>query len=210
MCFDEAAELAYFGAKVLHPRTLAPARAAGIPVRVLSTFDVDPGDPTPLSEQGTVIRAECPDEPVRALAIQRQVQSLHLHSLRMMAAPGFLHEVFEVLARHGISVDVIATSEVSVSMTLDPIHEGDLEQAMAELRGFAEVERVPGRSILCLVGAGFRTDTTLLSRIFRVLADEGVPVHVISQGASRINITIVTEPPFGEQAMRALHRELFG
>ena len=206
--FEEAAELAYFGAKVLHPRTIEPARAAGIPVRVLGTFQVAPDSDLPAAAQGTLIDDEAPEVPVRALAVRQDVESLHIHSLRMLEAPGFLSKVFAVLASHGVSVDVIATSEVSVSMTLDH-QEGDLDAAVSELRAFAQVDRSPRRSILCLVGSGLRQDTSLLARVFDILARKAVPVHVISQGASRINITLVTDPEHVQAAMQALHSELF-
>jgi aspartate kinase len=209
MHFDEAAELAFFGAKVLHPRTIEPAREAGIPVRVLGTFHVDPDDPTPISRQGTLIDDRAPAEPVRGLAIHKGVQSLHIHSLGMLEAPGFLGRVFEILSRNAISVDVVATSEVSVSMTLDKNGAG-LNKAIAEISEFAEVEQIPDRSILCVVGAGLREETTLLARIFDILADNRVPVRVISQGASRINITVVTNPPHASTAMRALYQTFFG
>ena len=208
MSFEEAAELAYFGAKVLHPRTMEPARRRGIPVRVLGTFVVDPGGNRPASELGTVIDDEAPSEPVRALAIRPDVQSLHIHSLRMLEAHGFLSRVFEILTRHRISVDVIATSEVSISMTLD-LYEGDLDAAVEEIKKFAEVELLGKRSIICLVGAGLRQDTSLLARVFDILARAQVPVHVISQGASRINITLVTDPEHVKPAMQALYAELF-
>jgi len=206
--FEEAAELAYFGAKVLHPRTIEPARRKGIPVRVLGTFDGDSGDAEAAAGRGTRIDDEAPIEPVRALAMHGGVQSLHIHSLRMLDAPGFLARVFEILSRHHISVDVIATSEVSVSMTLDR-HEGDLDAAVDEIAAFATVERDADRTILCLVGSGLGVDTTLVARIFDVLARSDVPLHVISQGASQISINLVTDPEHAPTAMRALHAELF-
>lgn len=208
MRFVEAAELAYFGAKVLHPRTIEPARQRRIPVRVLGTFQIDPADPTPVRQQGTRISVDAPLEPVRALALQKGVQSLHVHSLGMLEAPGFLARVFEVLARHCISIDVVATSEVSVSMTFDKAGL-DLGPAVAEISRFAEVDLSPDRSILCLVGAGLGNDSALLGRVFACLGKAGIPTHVISQGASRINLTLVTDPPHGSAAMRALHEELF-
>ena len=208
MRFEEAAELAYFGAKVLHPRTMEPARRLGIPVRVLGTFEVDHAGDRPASEFGTLIDDQAPMEPVRALAIRPDVQSLHIHSLRMLEAHGFLSRVFEILTRHRISVDVIATSEVSISMTLD-LYEGDLGTAVEEIEQFAEVELLGKRSILCLVGSGLRQDTSLLARVFDILARAEVPVHVISQGASRINITLVTDPEHVKPAMKALYQELF-
>jgi aspartate kinase len=206
--FEEAAELAYFGARVLHPRTIEPARRAGIPVRVLGTFQVDPRGDLTVSRQGTRIHDGAPGEPVRALAIRRQVQSLHVQSSRMLEAHGFLARVFSIFERHRISIDVIATSEVSISMTFDR-DEIALEQAVAEISAFAQVEQIPERSILCLVGSGLREDTGLLARVFAALAREQIPVFVISQGASRINITLVTDPQDGRTAMRALYRELF-
>jgi aspartate kinase len=126
----------------------------------------------------------------------------------MLEAPGFLARVFDILARHCVSVDVIATSEVSVSMTLDT-GEDNLDAAVEEISRFAEVRRVPERSLLCLVGCGLRQDTSLLARVFDILARADVPVRVISQGASRINITLVTDPPHGVRAIQALHQELF-
>jgi aspartate kinase len=204
MRFEEAAELAFFGARVLHPRTIEPARQHAIPVRVLGTFHVDPEGNELVSQQGTLIDDQCPAEPIRGMALHREVQSLHIHSLRMLEAPGFLARCFEILARHAISVDVVATSEVSVSMTLDK-YEGEIDEAVEELSEFAEVELMRDRSLLCLVGSGLREDASLLARVFQVLADNQVPIRVISQGASRINITVVTDPPYAVRAMRAIH-----
>ena len=208
LSFEEAAELAFFGAKVLHPSTIEPAREAGIPVRVLGTFQVTPGDREAPVCRGTLITRDAPPEPVRALALHEQVRSLHLHSHHMLEAEGFLARVFQVLADHGLSVDVVATSEVSVTMTLDR-EEGELDAAVEALSVFAAVERSPARSILCLVGRGLRHDSALLARVFQVLGQGGVPIHVISQGASRINVTLVTDPLAARAAMGMLHTELF-
>lgn len=203
--FEEAAELAYFGAKVLHPRTIEPARQRSIPVRVLSTFTVEPGG---AATAGTLIDQQAAVEEVRALALRRGVESVQIQSSRMLAAPGFLSRVFDVFARHGISVDVVATSEVSLSLTFDQ-HALGLAGALRELSSLGEVQELPERSILCIVGAGLRHDASLLSRIFATLAEDAVPVHVISQGASRINITVVTDPERAERAMRTLHARFF-
>jgi aspartate kinase len=209
MLFEEAAELAYFGARVLHPRTIEPARKSGIPVRVLGTFTENTESLRAASGKGTLVHMNAPPEPVRAIAMRRQARSLHLQSTRMLETPGFLARVFGIFERHGISVDVIATSEVSVSMTFDR-ESGNLPAAVQEISAFAQVDSAPERSILCLVGAGLRDDPGLLSRIFSKLANKKIPVEVISQGASRINITLVLKPAMGEEAMRALHSELFG
>ena len=209
LSFDEAAELAFFGAKVLHPRTIEPAREAGIPVRVLGTFHMAPGEVGTPASAGTLIVEDSPAEPIRALALHEQVRSLHLHSLHMVEAEGFLARVFQVLAKHGLSVDVVATSEVSVTMTLDR-EEGELDGAVEALSVFSAVERSAPRSILCLVGGGLGHDSALLGRVFGVLGQGGVPIHVISQGASRINVTLVTDPLAARVAMVRLHKELFG
>jgi aspartate kinase len=207
MQFEEAAELAYFGAKVLHPRTLEPARRRDIPVRVLGTFHVDFA--RPITEQGTLITNNVEAETLRAVAIRQKVDTLHISSLRMLEAPGFLARVFGIFARYQISVDVIATSEVSISMTFDQTESESLSQAMDEIREFAQVEYEQARTILCLVGAGLRQNTSLVSQVFTALSKEEVPIHVISQGASRINLTLVTEPPYGKRAMRALYEAFF-
>ena len=206
--FDEAAELAYFGAKVLHPRTIEPARRASIPVRVLSTFALDPDGDLAATAVGTVIDDSAVPEAIRAIAVQRGVRTLHVHSLGMLDAPGFLAKVFAILAEHQVSVDVIATSEVSVSMTFDRC-DGDLSAAIAEVSEFATVSSDDDRTIVCLVGAGLRGNPRLRARIFDALADEDIPVHVISQGASRINLTLVIDKEHSETAMRALHSKLF-
>ncbi|MCB9641315.1 MAG: aspartate kinase [Myxococcales bacterium] len=206
--FEEAAELAFFGAKVLHPRTIEPARRNGIPVRVLGTFHVDPFDPDPRYLQGTLIDDNAPVEPLRAIALRKNVRSLLVRSLGMLEAPGFLSRVFEVLSRHQVSVDAITTSEVSVSMTFD-YWEGDLDAAIAEISSFAYVEQKKERSLLCLVGAGLRQDSSLLAKIFTILGERQIPLHMVSQGASRINITLVTEPNYASEAMRALHEAFF-
>ncbi|MCK6513320.1 aspartate kinase [Myxococcota bacterium] len=206
--FEEAAELAFFGAKVLHPRTIEPARRNGIPVRVLGTFHVDPNDPDPRYLQGTLIDDKAPSEPLRAIALRKNVRSLLVRSLGMLEAPGFLSRIFEILSRHQVSVDAITTSEVSVSMTFD-YWEGDLDAAIAEISAFANVEQKKERSLLCLVGSGLRQDSSLLGRIFAMLGDRQIPLHMISQGASRINVTLVTEPNYAIEAMKALHEAFF-
>ena len=209
MLFEEAAELAYFGARVLHPRTIEPARLKGIPVRVLGTFDEDPEAKVEGSDdRGTLISDDAPPVPIRAIAMREDVQSLHIHSLRMLDAPGFLVRVFEVFARHKISVDVIATSEVSVSMTFNSSGAG-LQAAIDEISSFAKVESSPPRALLCLVGSGLREDPSLLARVFGVFAEWAIPIHVISQGASRINVNLVTDSSMAHVALQALYAELF-
>ncbi len=199
--FDEAVELAYFGAKVLHPRTIEPARKAGIPVRILGSFDLEPGSGKGGPGRGTLINDSAAEATIRALALRRNVHTLHVHSSRM------LDRLLGIFARHNLSVDVVATSEVSVSMTFD-CSSSMLEKAVAETSLFARVEVSPNRSIICIVGEGLRTDPSLLARIFATCAANHVPVHVISQGASRLNLTMVTDAVAAEVAMAALHKDL--
>jgi len=205
--FDEAVELAYFGAKVLHPRTIEPARKAGIPVRILGAFDVDPERSDGVEGLGTVIDDSAAEATIRALALRRNVHTFHVHSSRMLDAPGFLARLLDIFARHNLSVDVVATSEVSVSMTFD-CSTTLLDKAVAEASEFARVEVSPNRSIICIVGEGLRTDPSLLARIFATCATNHVPVHVISQGASRLNLTMVTDSKVAPIAMAALHADL--
>jgi aspartate kinase len=205
--FDEAVELAYFGAKVLHPRTIEPARKAGIPVRILGAFDVDPQRPDGVDGMGTLIDGSAAEASIRALALRRNVHTLHVHSSRMLDAPGFLARLLGIFSRHNLSVDVVATSEVSVSMTFD-CSTTALDKAVAEASEFARVEVSPNRSIICIVGEGLRTDPSLLARIFTTCAANNVPVHVISQGASRLNLTMVTDAKAAPIAMAALHNDL--
>jgi aspartate kinase len=206
--FEEAAELAFFGAKVLHPRTIEPAQKAHIPVRVLGTFHVDPEKPDPRYLHGTLIDDTAPIEPLRALALRKDVRSLLIESSGMLEAPGFLARIFEILSRHQVSVDVVTTSEVSISLTFDR-GDGDLDAAIQEISAFSRVEQRQGRSLLCIVGAGLRQDSSLLAKIFAFLGERQIPIHMISQGASRINITLVTEPPYAAEAMHALHAAFF-
>jgi aspartate kinase len=202
LAFDEAAELAYFGAKVLHPKTIEPAMRADIPVRVKNTFQ--PRDP------GTVIVAAVDTQssgPV-GIAMNRNVTCVNLMSTGMLDASGFVARVFEVFARHNIPIDVISTSEVQISFTV-VASEDALGAAAQELRDAAKVTLVPGRAVVCLVGEGMKTTAGLAGRVFSTLGAAGVNVEMISQGASEINVTFVIRNDDCDAAVRALHRHFF-
>lgn len=201
LSFDEAAELAYFGAKVLHPKTIHPAVRRGIPVRVKNTFE-----PT---HPGTVITAEGSTgaRGARAIAHKRGLTVVHVVSTRMLLAHGFLARIFEVFARHRVVVDLVATSEVSVSCTVD--RDDGLETALAELRGIGEVTVTRGRTLVCVVAARLLTDPAVCPKIFAALGSEGIAVQMLSMGASAINVSLVVDDAVGEAAVRALHRSLF-
>ena len=202
LSFDEAAELAYFGAKVLHPKTIHPAVRQGIPVRVKNTFEP--------SHPGTVITAQ--GDPgargARAIAHKKGVTVVNVVSTRMLLAHGFLARIFEVFARHRVVVDLVSTSEVSVSCTVD--REDGLDGALRELAGIGEVSVQRDRTLVCVVAAGLFVNPEVCPRIFAALGREGIAVELLSMGASAINVSMVVPGARGDDAVRALHRELFG
>ena len=197
---EEASELAYFGARVLHPLTLAPAIEKGIPVRVLNARRPE--------RPGTEILSGAPGggEDVRSIACKRGIVTVEVSTSRMLMAPGFLRALFDVFARFDTAVDMISTSEVSVSVTLDD--SSRVAEIRRELEQMARVDVVPGRAIVCLVGENLKFTPGIAARIFRAVED--VNVLMISQGASRRNVSFVVAEEDMEGAVRHLHREFFG
>jgi aspartate kinase len=197
--FAEAAELAYFGAKVLHPATLVPAMEKNIPVMILNSRRPDVA--------GTRIVAEtvaC-ENVVKSIACKRKIALLNIHSTRMLMAHGFLRRIFEVFDRHETPVDMVATSEVSVSLTIDNLQR--LDGIVGELRQFAEVESERGQAIICLVGDNIRYTPGVAKRVFGAL--DGINIRMISQGASLLNMSfVVAEKDIG-RTVEALHEEFF-
>lgn len=195
LSFGEASELAYFGAKVLHPSTILPAVERDIPVRILNTMK-----PT---GRGSVIAGSIPKDgrPLTAIACKRDVTVVDVTSTRMLMAHGFLRRLFEVFERHRTSVDVVTTSEVSVSMTLDD--DSRLEAIERDLREFAAVRVERRMAIVSAVGDQLRADPALSIRI--VAALEGLPLRMVSQAASRRNVTVVLSDDDVESAMTRLH-----
>jgi len=199
LSFDEASELAYFGAKVLHPSTILPAVRRDIPVRILNSHRPDaPGT--------RVMRSPAPGGTgPAAIACKRGQTRLDIASTRMLEAYGFLRRVFEVFERYRTSVDVVTTSEVSVSVTIDDRRA--LDAITADLSEFAEVSSEGGMAIVCAVGDGLRRDPSLTTRMLGAL--EGVPLVMVSQGGSRQNITAVVRDADTASAMERLHRRFF-
>jgi aspartate kinase len=200
--FAEAAELAYFGAKVLHPKTVEPAVDVGIPVRIVNTFD--PEDP------GTLVVKDSDPSPsddrvVEGLAVKRGNLVVNLVSTRMLDCEGYLARVFDILARHDVSVDCLATSEVSVSLTVDSRYAERIKKALEELRHISRPVIYPARSIICVVGEGMQVRTGVAGEIFGVVGREGINVELISQGASELNCTFVVADEHADKALRALH-----
>lgn len=199
LSFAEAAELAYFGAKVLHPKTLQPAVERDIPVRICNSR-------APESES-TVVGSETEKSPdtVKSIAHKTGVTTVQVTSARMLGAYGFLRALFDVFDRHRTAVDVVTTSEVSVSLSLDDTSQ--LPAIVSELEQFGSVSVEAGRAIVCVVGEGLRSTPGIAARIFSTISD--INVSLISQGASRINLTFAVEGARAEETVRRLHEEFF-
>ena len=199
LSFAEAAELAYFGAKVLHPSTIHPAVERNIPVRILNSRKPD--------GTGTLITAEAPPGPraLTGMAAKRDITVVDITSDRMLMAYGFLRRVFEVFERFQTAVDVVTTSEVSVSVTVDDRRR--LDAIVEALSQFAEVAIEPEMALLCAVADRLRTDPAIAARVVGVL--EEVPLRMISQAASRRNITVIMRQADLPHAMHRLHEEFF-
>jgi aspartate kinase len=199
LSFDEASELAYFGAKVLHPSTILPAVEDGIPVRILNTLRPD--------RPGSLITKVAParPRPLTALACKRNVVVVDVTSSRMLLAHGFLRKVFEVFEQHTTSVDVVTTSEVSVSMTVDDSRR--LAAIERDLRQFADVLVDAEMAIVSAVGDNLRRDPGIAVRLIAAL--DGLQLRMVSQAASRRNVTVVLADRDVPAAMARLHQEFF-
>lgn len=195
--FDEASELASFGAKVLHPSTIAPAVRLGIPVYIYNSRRPE--------GRGTRITDDAPERPVVAIAGKTDVTVIKVRSPRMLLTHGFLRTTFEVFERHRTSVDVVATSEVSVSVTVDDATH--LESLIVDLALLGDVTVERNRGIVALVGAGLSRDPLAMSRALAAL--EGIKVHMLSLSASGINLTIIVDGERVQPAMQALHEVFF-
>ncbi|MBI2638900.1 aspartate kinase [Candidatus Peregrinibacteria bacterium] len=207
LSFQEAAELSYFGAKLLHPKTIHPAVAQNIPVRILNTFAPDnPG--TIIYGKSSLRQAQADKSlPVMAIAYKKGITIMNISSLRMLGPYGFLEELFRIFAAHRVPIDVVATSEVSVSMTIeDKTYNAGLIGALQKI-GMVEVRH--GHVILSLVGTGLKNDPRVEAHIFEVFRLAKIPTEMISKGASSINFTCIIEEKFCEKAVRALHSKFF-
>jgi aspartate kinase len=200
LSFDEASELAYFGAKVLHPSTILPAVARGIPVRILNTRRAD--------AFGTLITRDGGGgpRPIAAVACKHGITMIEITSTRMLMTYGFLRRVFEAFERFRTAVDVVTTSEVSVSVTVDDA--GRVEEIARALGEIADVRVEGGMAIVSAVGDCLRADTRVAARVIGALQD--FPVRMVSQAASRRNVTIVLQDGDAARAMARLHEEFFG
>jgi aspartate kinase len=204
--FQEAAELAYFGAKVLHPATLLPAMHGGIPVWVLNSRAWLPGPPDG-ARTGTRIATRAPhtSAPFKGISCKRRIAVIDVVSTRMLQAHGFLKAIWDVFAEHRCPVDMVSTSEVSVSLTVaDTVALPEIADALGR---FADVRCEGRKAILCLVGENLRATPGLAGQVFSALGE--LNVRMISQGASEINIGLVVDDDDVPEAMRRLHERFF-
>ncbi len=192
--FGEAAELAYFGAKVLHPTTIQPAVERNIPVLVKNTFEPE--------HPGTTIRIDAPKNgDIRAIAFKKDITVITVTSTRMLLAHGFMARVFGVFEQHQVSVDLVTTSEVSISITVDNLK--NLDAVVADLQKFAQVKVRSGQALICLVGQGLIDAKGVMNNAFTALRE--IPIHMICQGSSDLNMSIVVDNVDVIPAVQALH-----
>ena len=199
LSYAEAAELAYFGAKVLHPKTIQPAIEDCIPVRICNSRAPE--------EVGTLVCAQTDTAPrtVKAIAHKKGVTTVQITSARMLGAYGFLRALFEVFEKHRTVVDVVTTSEVSVSLSLDDA--SSLPSIVTDLEKLGTVRIEEGRAIICVVGEGLRGTPGIAARVFSTISD--INVTLISQGASSINFTFAIEEQRVNEAVSRLHEAFF-
>ena len=202
LTFNEAAELAYFGAKILHPSTITPAKMRGVPVRLKNTME--PSAPGTLISDRITKSAD--DQVFKAIAAKDGITALYIHSTRMLNAYGFLRRIFEIFERFKTPIDLIATSEVSVSVTID--NTDNLVHIQAELGQFCELEEPDyDQTIVCIVG-NFSSDHPGIA--LRVLeAMKGIPIRMISYGGTEHNISLLMHGRYKNEALNALNEGLF-
>ena len=197
--YKEASELAAFGAKVLHPRTIKPAVKAGIPIRVLNTLKPE--------EEGTLI-CDKPDllNPITAISYKRKISLVNIYSTEMLFSKGFLVKIFKVFAKHNISVDLVSVSEVSVSVTLE--NDENLDAGIKDLSKFSSVSSNKNLGLVSLIGEGIVTSSNTIRRIFEILDEKKILVKMVSLGATAINVSLVLQYNQVEDAVNILHDKL--
>jgi aspartate kinase len=197
LSFDEAAELAYFGAKILHPQSVFPAQRYKIPVRLLNTMDPQ--------AKGTLITNDSEKDKIKSIAAKDGITAIKINSSRMLLAYGFLRRVFEVFERYKTSIDMITTSEVAVSLTIDDTTY--LQEILEELKAFGSVEIDLDQTIICVVGDFSAEKQGYGSRVLETLKE--IPVRMISYGGSKHNLSVLVKSEHKVEALRSLHKGLF-
>ncbi|MDB5263166.1 MAG: aspartate kinase [Adhaeribacter sp.] len=197
LSFDEAAELAYFGAKILHPSSVLPAKQKNIPVRLLNTLQPE--------ARGTTISARTGGSNIKAVAAKDGITAIKIKSSRMLLAYGFLRRIFEVFEEYKTSIDMITTSEVAVSLTIDNTRY--INEIIAELKEFGTVEMDQDFSIICLVGDFIEERPGTVLNIFKSL--ETIPLRMISYGGSKNNLSLLVKTRYKNQALLAINEGVF-
>ncbi|MGF7138788.1 aspartate kinase [Roseimarinus sediminis] len=197
LLFTEAAELAYFGAKILHPLTILPARTANIPVRLKYTMKPD--------APGTLISNDKTISGLKAVAAKDGITAIKIRSDRMLMAYGFLRRVFEIFEKYKTAIDMITTSEVAISLTID--NDTYINQIEAELKTYGEVEIDRDQTIVCIVGDMISEEKVFSKQIFEAL--EGIPVRMISYGGSRYNVSVLINNKYKKETLQHLSKHLF-
>jgi aspartate kinase len=196
LSFSEAAELAYFGAKILHPQTVLPAKLQNIPVRLKNTMNPDDG--------GTLITSESSGAGIKAVAAKDGITAIKVRSYRMLMAYGFLKNIFEIFEFFKTPIDMISTSEVAVSLTID--NTTKLNDIIRELKEYGEVEVDEEQSIICIVGDIIAEERGFAAKVFTAL--EGIPIRMISYGGSRYNISVLVPTAQKQKTLQALSDHL--
>ena len=196
LSFDEAAELAYFGAKILHPQTVLPAKLQNIPVRLKNTMNP--------SDSGTLIASESSGNGIKAVAAKDGITAIKIRSYRMLNAYGFLKNVFEIFEFFKTPIDMISTSEVAVSLTID--NTKHLHEIVAELKEYGEVEVESDLTIACIVGDMIAEESGFAPKVFNALKE--IPIRMISYGGSHHNISVLVKTELKKQTLQALSNNL--
>lgn len=197
LSFDEAAELAYFGAKILHPTCILPAQKRKVPVKLLNTMQPE--------AKGTIITETTFGGGIKAVAAKDGITAVNIRSGRMLLAYGFLRAVFEVFERHKTPIDMITTSEVAVSLTID--NDKYLKEIIDELEKFGQVTVEKDLAIVCIVGSVSFDESGYAQRVFSALSQ--IPIRMISYGGSQNNISVLVKSEYKKQALQALNKGIF-
>jgi aspartate kinase len=197
LSFDEAAELAYFGAKILHPQSVFPAQKYRVPVRLLNTMEPDAA--------GTLITNESERGKIKSIAAKDGITAIKIQSSRMLLAYGFLRRVFEVFERYKTPIDMITTSEVAVSVTIDETKH--LDEILKELNSFGSVEVDHNQTIVCVVGDFGVEKHGFAARVLEAI--KHIPLRMISYGGSSYNISLLIKDEDKVEVLRSLHNRLF-
>lgn len=197
LSFDEASELAYFGAKILHPSSIYPAKQYNIPVQLKNTLDPE--------AYGTMISSEEKSKEIKAIAAKDGITAIKIKSTRMLLAYGFLRNVFEIFEKYKTPIDMITTSEVAVSLTIDD--DSSLSEIVSDLNAFGEVTVDSDQSIVCMVGNEVVEEKGIIMKIFEALGE--IPIRMISYGGSKYNVSVLIDSTYKKESLIALNKGLF-